>query len=68
MNSLQHYRMRKGLTTTQLGLMIGMHPANISLVEHGHRKAWPNLRQKLLEVLDTTEDELFNEAGFVKQL
>ncbi|UOQ44581.1 helix-turn-helix transcriptional regulator [Halobacillus salinarum] len=63
MNRLELVRRRRGLTQTQLGLRLGIHPTNITMVEREHRRAWPKLRIKLAEELGVSVDELFNENG-----
>ncbi|WP_227936018.1 helix-turn-helix domain-containing protein [Alkalihalobacillus deserti] len=66
MNALKYYRTKKNLTITQLGNLIEMHPSNISMVERGHRKAWRNMKLRLAEALNVTEDQMFDENNNLK--
>lgn len=66
MNNLEFYRREKGLSQTQMGLRLGIHPTNITMVERGHRTAWPKLRKQLAELLGVVEGELFDEEGNLK--
>lgn len=67
MNNLEFYRRKKGISQTQLGLKIGIHPTNITMVEREHRRAWPKLRRQIAEELGVLEDLLFNENGHLKR-
>jgi transcriptional regulator with XRE-family HTH domain len=67
MNNLEFYRREKGLSQTKLGLRLGIHPTNITMVEREHRRAWPKLRKQLAEELNVVEDQLFDKDGNVKR-
>jgi putative transcriptional regulator len=67
MNNLELYRRKKGISQTQLGLKIGIHPTNITMVERGHRRAWPKLRKQIAEELGVLEELLFDEEGNLKR-
>ncbi|RXZ00951.1 helix-turn-helix domain-containing protein [Fictibacillus sp. S7] len=67
MNKLEHTRRKLGLSQTQLGLRLGIHPTNITMVERGHRRAWPKLRKQLAEALGVVEEDLFDDYGNLKK-
>ena len=67
MNNLEYYRRKRRLSQTQLGLKLGIHPTNITMVEREHRRAWPKLRKQLAEELDVGEEVLFDENGNLKR-
>lgn len=67
MNNLEFYRRRSKLTQTQLALKIGIHPANIAMVEREHRKAWPKLRIQLANELNVLIEDLFDDNGVLKK-
>jgi putative transcriptional regulator len=67
MNNLEYYRRKKGISQTQLGIKLGIHPTNITMVEREHRRAWPKLRKQIAEELGVVEGELFDEKGNLKR-
>ncbi|MEM5008355.1 helix-turn-helix transcriptional regulator [Priestia megaterium] len=67
MNNLELYRRKKGLSQTQLGIRLGIHPNNITMVEREHRRAWPKLRKQIAQELDVPEEQLFYENGDLKK-
>ncbi|MGG7618967.1 helix-turn-helix domain-containing protein [Bacillus coreaensis] len=67
MNNLEYYRRKKGISQTQLGIKLGIHPTNITMVEREHRRAWPKLRKQIAIELGVVEDELFDENGNLKR-
>ncbi|MFJ7995471.1 helix-turn-helix domain-containing protein [Peribacillus frigoritolerans] len=68
MNNLELYRRKKGMSQTQLGLKLGIHPTNITMVEREHRKAWPRLRKQIADGLGVAEELLFDEEGNLKKV
>ena len=67
MNNLEYFRRKKGMSQTQLGIKLGIHPTNITMVEREHRRAWPRLRKQIAIELGVLEDELFDENGNLKR-
>ncbi|MGG3466772.1 helix-turn-helix transcriptional regulator [Neobacillus pocheonensis] len=67
MNNLEFFRRQKGLTQTQLGLKLGIHPTNITMVEREHRRAWPKLRKQIAKELGVLEELLFDANGNLKR-
>jgi putative transcriptional regulator len=63
MTRLEYLRRQKGLSQTKFALLIGMNSTNVSLVERGHRKAWPNLVEKIAEVLEVKKEDIFDKEG-----
>jgi transcriptional regulator with XRE-family HTH domain len=61
-NRLKEFRVKAGLTQTELSRKVRMCPQNISSIEHGRLAAWPKIRKALAKALKTTETELFGEV------
>jgi DNA-binding XRE family transcriptional regulator len=51
--ALQGFRHREGMTQAHLGKLIGVHQANISLMEKGKRAIGKNLAKRLAEIFKT---------------
>lgn len=64
MNNLEFYRRKKGMSQTKLGLRLGIHPTNITMVEREHRRAWTKLAN--CEGACVVGDDLFDENGNLK--
>jgi len=64
MTKIEFYRREASLSQSALARRLGISPANIVLVERGHRKPWPKLRRQLAEALGVPETELFDAEGW----
>jgi transcriptional regulator with XRE-family HTH domain len=63
MTKIEYLRRKMGWSQTKMAQLMGLSSSNLTLVERGHRKAWPNLMQKISEVLEVDQEELFDEEG-----
>lgn len=53
-------RLRSGLTQEQLSDLSGVHPTEVSRIEHGHRDVRISTLARLAQALDTTPGHLLD--------
>lgn len=63
---LELYRREAGLSIKQLAELANYVPNAISQIERGHRKPWPALRERISEVLNVSQAEVFTADGWPK--
>lgn len=63
MTKVKAFRQERGLTQSEIGRRLRIHPAAISHVEAGRTSAYPRLRRGLARVLGVRVQDLFNERG-----
>jgi putative transcriptional regulator len=61
MNRLKEAREEKGLSQLRLSFLTGISPWDLSRLEHGWLKPYPNWRKRLSKALGKSEQELFPE-------
>jgi len=61
MNRLKQVRQEKGFTQFQLAKMADVHPIDISRIERGVIRPYPNWRKRIAKALGVSEDVLFPE-------
>lgn len=57
---LKLLRIKRGLTQTELARQLGVNKSFISLIELGKRKVPQSKKQKFLEIMNITAEELAN--------
>jgi len=65
--ALKKVMKEKELSVTKLGFLLEINPSLVSQIISGKRYAYPKFRKKTALCLGVSEEELFNEAGFVKE-
>ena len=61
-NLVREYRLRAGLSQTELARRIRVAPQNLSSIERGQLKAWPRIKKSLARALKVKESALFPEV------
>jgi len=65
---VKFYRMRAGLTQTELARLAGVNRVSLAHVERGRLKPWPALRLRLAQALGVSEAELFDDRQDLDEL
>jgi len=58
-NQVKTYRLKAGMSQTELARRACVAGQNLSAVERGRLAPWPKLRKAVSEVLGVPEDDLF---------
>ena len=59
-NNIRFWRRYRDITQIALANMLGCAPSTVSYFEHGYYEPDPEMRQKIVEALQVSEDELFS--------
>lgn len=65
---LRYFRELAGLTPKELAEKMGIKPANISMVEKGHRKPWPAFKERAAAVLRVDYETLWGDNPLLDQI
>jgi transcriptional regulator with XRE-family HTH domain len=66
-NQVKAYRLKAGMSQTELAWRIHIACTNLSAVERGRLAPWPKLRKAVSEVLGVPEDALFPDGDKPKK-
>ena len=59
MNKLKEVRNERGLSQLKLAFLTGISPSDISRIENGWLRPYPNWRKRLAKALGTSQADLF---------
>ena len=59
---LRAERLRRGWSMINVCMRTGISPSDLSLIERGHKPAYPGWRRRLSQAFGMPESELFEEA------
>jgi transcriptional regulator with XRE-family HTH domain len=62
MLQLRRERENRGWSLAAVCMRTGISPSDLSLIERGHRPAYPGWRKRIAEAFDLPEAELFQEV------
>lgn len=65
MHAVKAHRLVLGLTTTELGKLVGVSQAEISRIEHYLRSPNPTTRRQLAKVLGVSQEDLLRPTRLV---
>jgi len=68
MTKLERVSREKFGSMRKLAESLGLTPACIHQVSGGYRRAWPKLRQQIAAALEIQESELFDTAGWPREV
>jgi len=66
-NQVKVYRLKAGMSQTELARRVFVAGQNLSAVERGRLAPWPKLRKAVSEVLGVPEDDLFPDGDKPKK-
>ncbi len=68
MTILEFKRRQAGLSQAEIARQLGITSSSVSQIEGLYRKPWPKIRRQLSQLLGMSENELFRENGWPREL